>query len=55
MGELRLDGCTPEPLMSYLKALGVLRMVAEQTDGSVCRLLAWTGHLCCNRISIERD
>lgn len=28
----RLDGCTPTPLASYLKALGVLRLVAEQLD-----------------------
>jgi CRISPR-associated protein Csx17 len=27
-----LPGCTPEPLMRYLKALGVLRLVAEQAD-----------------------
>ena len=26
--EIVLTGCTPEPLMSYLKALGVLRLVA---------------------------
>lgn len=30
---LPLAGCTPEPLMSYLKALGVLRLVGEQADG----------------------
>lgn len=29
---LVLDGCTPEPLMGYLKALGVLRLVSEQAD-----------------------
>lgn len=29
---LPLAGCTPEPLMSYLKALGVLRLVSEQAD-----------------------
>ena len=29
---LSLDGCTPEPLMGYLKALGVLRLVSEQAD-----------------------
>ena len=29
---LELRGCTPEPLMSYLKALGIFRLVAEQTD-----------------------
>lgn len=32
MPELILHGCTPEPLMSYLKALGILRLVAEQID-----------------------
>jgi CRISPR-associated protein Csx17 len=32
MAELRLGGCTPEPLMGYLKAVGVLRIVAEQAD-----------------------
>ena len=35
MAELSLEGCTPEPLMSYLKALGVLRSVAEQADHDV--------------------
>ncbi len=32
MNELSLEGCTPEPLMAYLKALGVLRLVSEQRD-----------------------
>lgn len=30
--EHRLAGCRPEPLGSYLKALGILRLVAEQAD-----------------------
>jgi len=30
--DLELCGCTPEPLMAYLKALGVLRLVSEQAD-----------------------
>lgn len=30
--EVELSGCRPEPLASYLKALGVLRVVAEQAD-----------------------
>ncbi len=30
--ELTLAGCTPEPLMSYLKSLGILRLVSEQAD-----------------------
>ena len=29
----RLDGCATMPLAHYLKALGVLRLVAEQVDG----------------------
>ncbi|MFN8035979.1 MAG: type I-U CRISPR-associated protein Csx17 [Acidimicrobiia bacterium] len=32
MNELVLAGCRPEPLGSYLKALGVLRIVGEQGD-----------------------
>ena len=32
MIELRLTGCHPEPLGSYLKALGLLRLVGEQKD-----------------------
>ena len=33
---LFLSGCTPEPLMGYLKALGVFRLVSEQADPN-CR------------------
>jgi CRISPR-associated protein Csx17 len=36
VSELRLEGCTPEPLMAYLKALGVLRIVTEQAERGVC-------------------
>jgi CRISPR-associated protein Csx17 len=32
MNTIRLTGCRPEPLLSYLKALGIFRLVAEQTD-----------------------
>jgi len=32
MPDIILKGCTPEPLMSYLKALGVLRLVAEDRE-----------------------
>ncbi len=30
--EIHLHGCTPTPLAHYLKALGILRLVAEQVD-----------------------
>lgn len=29
---VRLEGCRPEPLLHYLKAIGVLRVVGEQAD-----------------------
>jgi CRISPR-associated protein Csx17 len=32
MAEIVLAGCAPTPLVSYLKALGVFRLVAEQKD-----------------------
>lgn len=32
MPEIVLSSCTPEPLSSYLKALGVLRLVSDQKD-----------------------
>lgn len=31
----RLNGCGPTPLANYLKALGILRLVAEQLDAGV--------------------
>lgn len=36
MSELILDGCTAEPLMGYLKASGVLRLVTEQAEADTC-------------------
>lgn len=30
--DLALSGCAPEPLIAYLKALGVLRLLSEQKD-----------------------
>lgn len=38
---IRLTGCRPEPLMAYLKALGVFRLVAEQSDRDA--RAAWEG------------
>lgn len=32
LNEIPLKGCTPDPLMNYLKALGILRLVSEQKD-----------------------
>jgi len=33
--QISLRGCAPEPLIHYLKALGILRLVAEQLDPQV--------------------
>lgn len=41
MSEMHLVGCRVEPLGSYLKALGVLRLVAEQADASAAGW--WSG------------
>ncbi len=41
MFEIELAGCTPEPLMNYLKALGVFRLVAEQADPTAQLSLVW--------------
>ncbi|MFN0122433.1 MAG: type I-U CRISPR-associated protein Csx17, partial [Blastocatellia bacterium] len=38
---IELRGCAPAPLLYYLKALGVLRLVAEQLDPNV--RAAWQG------------
>jgi CRISPR-associated protein Csx17 len=34
---LVLDGCNPEPLMGYLKALGILRLLSEQKNDAEVR------------------
>jgi CRISPR-associated protein Csx17 len=39
--QITLRGCAPDPLIHYLKALGVLRLVAEQLDANVRG--AWRG------------
>ncbi|MEW6730269.1 MAG: type I-U CRISPR-associated protein Csx17 [Acidobacteriota bacterium] len=43
MNEITLYGCAPQPLIYYLKALGILRLVAEQFDREV--RAAWQGDL----------
>lgn len=39
--KIRLPGCRPEPLIAYLKALGLFRLVAEQADRAA--RAAWEG------------
>lgn len=40
MPEHILHGCQSKPLASYLKSLGILRLVSEQCDSSGSRLMA---------------
>ena len=42
MPTLKLNGCAPVPIAHYLKALGILRLVAEQRDASA--LGGWKGN-----------
>jgi CRISPR-associated protein Csx17 len=53
MPELLLEGCAPEPLMSYLKALGVFRLVAEQLDPHA--RLSWRGGSASIHTDLARD
>lgn len=53
MADLALPGCTPEPLMNYLKALGAFRLVAEQADHKA--RLAWVGGIAHIDSALNRD
>jgi CRISPR-associated protein Csx17 len=48
-----LTGCRPEPLGSYLKALGVFRIVAEQRDPEARG--SWRGEHFVVRSTLDRD
>jgi CRISPR-associated protein Csx17 len=51
--DVELTGCRPEPLASYLKALGVLRLVAEQKDRDAQGF--WRGEHFVLRSALDRD
>jgi CRISPR-associated protein Csx17 len=51
--EVELTGCRPEPLASYLKALGVLRLVAEQRDPNASGF--WRGEYFVLRSNLRRE
>ena len=51
--DIKLTGCTPEPLMSYLKALGVLRLVSEQKDEKARGW--WVNGSFCLRSTLDQD
>jgi CRISPR-associated protein Csx17 len=51
--DLALPGCTPEPLMAYLKALGVLRLVSAQADSDARGW--WKNDVFRLRCNLDRD
>jgi len=51
--EIELAGCTPEPLLNYLKALGVIRLVAEQKDAGA--LACWRRDRLCLISILDRN
>ncbi len=53
MPEIQLPGCMTEPLGSYLKALGVLRLVAEQADPSAAGWWAGDTFMLRSRFDLE--
>lgn len=54
MSEIVLSGCTPTPLASYLKALAVLRLVAEQ-GGDSDATGYWRNDVFVLRTKLDRD
>ncbi|MEX0717509.1 MAG: type I-U CRISPR-associated protein Csx17 [Planctomycetaceae bacterium] len=53
MPDIALTGCTPEPLMNYLKALGIFRLVAEQADSEA--RLSWSGGVAHLSTALDHD
>lgn len=54
MPEVFLEGCTPEPLMNYLKALGVLRLVSAQDADAEARG-CWRDGVFVLKSKLDRD
>src|SRR5438105_1786269 len=50
---IRLIGCTPEPLGSYLKAVAILRLVAEQRDAEARGW--WEGECFCLECALDQE
>ena len=50
---LQLSGCAPVPLASYLKALAVLRLVAEQADPNAVG--SWSNEAFCLRSEVAQE
>jgi|WetSurMetagenome_2_1015567.scaffolds.fasta_scaffold02939_5 CRISPR-associated protein Csx17 len=53
MHELHLEGCSPEPLLDYLKALGLVRIIALQKDRGL--RACWKGDSLVLQTSLDED
>lgn len=53
MNSTSVHGCAPTPLASYLKALGILRLVAEQADSQAVG--AWKGNTFTLTSKLDRE
>lgn len=51
--EVELKGCSPNPLASYLKSLGILRLVSDQSDCSAAG--RWEGNVFILRSNLTRN
>ena len=54
MNTIALEGCTPEPLMNYLKSLGVLKIIVEQNFDSSARG-CWKQGVFCLRTRLSEE
>ena len=54
MNPIPLEGCTPEPLMNYLKALGVLKIIVQQDFDSNARG-SWQNGVFCLLTKLTED
>lgn len=55
MPTVELSGCTPEPLMNYLKALGIFRLVSEDREhGDPTARLFWSGGVAVLQTKFDR-
>lgn len=55
MPALTLTGCAPVPLAHYLKALGILRLVAESAHGDPAATACWQGDAFILHSRFDRD
>lgn len=53
MNDLRLNGCTLEPLLGYLKAIGVLRVLGRQADPDI--MGRWAGQALAITTNLSAD